>query len=182
MHKLYFGNELYHHGVKGQKWGVRRYQNTDGSYKANAEGRYDPDSQNTIKKNSKFKQFKNRWTNRRQYLKDTNKLQLKLSNYKYNEDEAKRYSKLAANEKKNPTPKGMVKDSWKGINAVKHYTQASTISLNANKDAVNYYKQYMNKYGKAPLGALSQGYGTNSASLTRYGHKKVKAQIKAEKH
>lgn len=24
-------NELYHHGVKGQKWGVRRYKNKDGS-------------------------------------------------------------------------------------------------------------------------------------------------------
>ena len=25
-------NELYHHGIKGQKWGVRRYQRFDGSY------------------------------------------------------------------------------------------------------------------------------------------------------
>lgn len=24
--------ELYHHGIKGQKWGVRRYQNADGTY------------------------------------------------------------------------------------------------------------------------------------------------------
>ena len=24
-------NELYHHGIKGQKWGVRRFQNEDGS-------------------------------------------------------------------------------------------------------------------------------------------------------
>lgn len=25
-------NELYHHGIKGQRWGVRRYQNEDGTY------------------------------------------------------------------------------------------------------------------------------------------------------
>ena len=33
--------ELYHHGVKGQKWGVRHFQSKDGSYKLGAEGRYD---------------------------------------------------------------------------------------------------------------------------------------------
>lgn len=35
--------ELYHHGIKGQKWGIRRFQNKDGSYKSGAEGRYDGD-------------------------------------------------------------------------------------------------------------------------------------------
>ena len=27
-----YSNELYHHGIKGQQWGVRRYQNEDGTY------------------------------------------------------------------------------------------------------------------------------------------------------
>lgn len=33
-------NELYHYGVKGMKWGVRRYQNYDGSYTQKGLKRY----------------------------------------------------------------------------------------------------------------------------------------------
>lgn len=37
---IYYNNVLEHHGIKGQHWGERRYQNADGSYKPGAEGRY----------------------------------------------------------------------------------------------------------------------------------------------
>lgn len=34
-------NIIAHHGIKGQKWGVRRFQNTDGSLTADGKKRYD---------------------------------------------------------------------------------------------------------------------------------------------
>lgn len=35
-----YPNELYHHGIKGQKWGVRRFQNPDGSLTPEGKKRY----------------------------------------------------------------------------------------------------------------------------------------------
>ena len=36
----YGSNELYHFGIKGQKWGIRRYQNEDGTLTAAGRERY----------------------------------------------------------------------------------------------------------------------------------------------
>lgn len=46
--ELYRADELQHHGIKGQKWGVRRYQNSDGSLTAKG------------KKHAQFTREKNR--------------------------------------------------------------------------------------------------------------------------
>ena len=35
-----YPNELYHSGIKGQRWGVRRYQNPDGSLTPEGRKRY----------------------------------------------------------------------------------------------------------------------------------------------
>lgn len=52
-YNIIFTDELYHHGVKGQKWGIRRYQNLDGSYKSGAQGRYNDDGSPGVNKNRK---------------------------------------------------------------------------------------------------------------------------------
>lgn len=41
---IYYGNELYHHGILGQKWGIRRFQNRDGSYTEEGKKRRRSDS------------------------------------------------------------------------------------------------------------------------------------------
>ena len=40
MEYLIANGELYHHGIKGQKWGVRRFQNANGSLTTRGKSRY----------------------------------------------------------------------------------------------------------------------------------------------
>ena len=45
-------NELYHHGIKGMKWGVRRFQNEDGSLTTAGKKRYGDEPTGSDKKTS----------------------------------------------------------------------------------------------------------------------------------
>lgn len=49
-----YTTELYHHGIKGQKWGVRRFQYRNGSLKPEGKKRYSDDNDSS-KKSSKPK-------------------------------------------------------------------------------------------------------------------------------
>ena len=55
--KIYYGGELYHHGIKGQKWGVRRFQNEDGTLTEKGKERY-----STYDAYEEMKRFYNRTT------------------------------------------------------------------------------------------------------------------------
>lgn len=46
---IYHNGELYHHGIKGQKWGVRRFQQEDGTLTNAGKKRYADDNKNTKK-------------------------------------------------------------------------------------------------------------------------------------
>lgn len=46
---------LSHHGILGQKWGVRRYQNKDGTWTSDGKKRYGDDVQETLKTQSNTK-------------------------------------------------------------------------------------------------------------------------------
>ena len=54
-----YRNYLMHHGILGQKWGVRRYQNADGSLTAKGQKRYSKEQRKEIK-NKRRAEAKNR--------------------------------------------------------------------------------------------------------------------------
>lgn len=76
-----YKNELYHHGIKGQRWGVRRYQNVDGTLTPEGRMRYGYfDSKRArIKKDNWYgmsdEDFKKRYGQSRKkfYLQEANK-------------------------------------------------------------------------------------------------------------
>ena len=120
-------NHLYlvHHGIKGQKWGVRRFQNADGSLTAAGVKRYGI-VQEAAKKASKFSKYAEQNTkryakNKGDWVKDDG-IDYKKESIRISERQAKWYKTLA--EKYN----NMTKD-------------VSTISKADLKEA----KQFVNK-------------------------------------
>ena len=51
-------DEILHSGIKGMKWGVRRFQNEDGSLTAAGKERYNPGSDSKDKKAKRLSMFK----------------------------------------------------------------------------------------------------------------------------
>ena len=61
---VFLGDSISHHGIRGQKWGVRRFQNEDGSYTAAGKRRRGIGSDKRAKLNDKYSRLWNDYINR----------------------------------------------------------------------------------------------------------------------
>lgn len=164
--------ELYHHGIKGQRWGVRRYQNPDGSY--TGEGR-------------------------RRYQKTLNDLEKKRGQLKYEITKATRRSNLARygrgktdidiefggekSAKKWDTKKKLAEQQLKEVNAATKKTVDAAVKNNYKIDIAvaakgkNYAngKKYLGIYmlGGIVPGALYAAKETANGSVQRLDKYKV---------
>lgn len=67
-------DELYHHGIKGQKWGIRRFQNKDGSLTAAGKKRYDVENGSSTETDEERKRRIIKSGNQKEVLKAANEM------------------------------------------------------------------------------------------------------------
>ena len=129
-------SELRHHGIKGQKWGVRRFQNKDGSLTLAGAKRYSADD---------YKSALDKVNKADKTLKDVKKMR--------NEAEAKTYEKKIKYDLSKMSDKDL-QQAVNRLNMEERYTQvmAQRHRLEQGEDKVN---KILNVAGSALTGAAT---------------------------
>lgn len=87
----YIPNEIQHHGIRGQKWGVRRFQNADGTLTEVGKKRLARQDDRWVKRNATKVHDKAFKQSQREMRKETKKLDRKYSIRSDNERNGRRY-------------------------------------------------------------------------------------------
>ena len=129
-------SDLRHHGIKGQKWGVRRFQNKDGSLTPAGAKRYSADD---------YKSALDKVNKADKTLKDVKKMR--------NETEAKTYEKKIKYDLSKMSDKDL-QQAVNRLNMEERYTQVMTQRhrLEQGEDKVN---KILNAAGSALTGAAT---------------------------
>ena len=156
-------NEMYHHGVKGMRWGVRRYQNKDGTMTAYGKKRY---AREMAKLDAEEKALKNR--------KKTAAQMAKLDKKKQTVEELKKKvdSDKEQNAKKSTAPTKPTEKS------VKDMTDAE---LSAKIERLKLEQKY-EELLRGSVNNTSNNSSNNSAKGSSNSDKKEKGKAFAKKY
>lgn len=162
--EIYYSDELQHWGVKGMRWGVRRYQNRDGTLTEAGKKRY-------AKEMEKLKAEEKMLKNKERTKAKLDKLdELRKSNEErkknLGEDDAKKSKKT---EEKKPEPPKMEKKS------VKDMTDAELLERKARLQLEKDYKDLLKQTRGEPA---SKGKNFVENVLTRSGEAMTEQVIK----
>lgn len=168
---------LIHHGIKGQKWGVRRYRNSDGSYTKAGRKRYGLDLDLTDKSRKNVAKIRTGEAKRRldtaKANNDTNKtriadLQARVRSAKKNERMMGVVDKGAKLASKGETILGNKRKMYYANAAAYVGSKALTGFLNSRMSTLSsqgrwtaghrYVAEKINKYGGYSMQALAMGY------------------------
>ena len=153
--------ELYHHGTKGMKWGVRRYQNKDGSLTPAGIKRYNrevqklKDREASIKAKEKAKKYQDKLDKKKSEL-DEREAALK------GKSASKSTSKPTATNKQSPTKS--IKDmSDAELRAVVNRLQLEQQYRNLNPQQVSKGKKFVDSVVGKVLAPAAQEVGKEVA-------------------
>ena len=183
-----YSNELAHHGIKGMKWGIRRYQYEDGSLTPAGRKRYADDKLVTGRQAQK-----NANAARKTAIKKLNDSPDKHTLYQYNKTARKaakesiandkEYNrklraerKAAAKEKYDDATKAVTNVNRTVVNNIKDTNRSkgervanAAIAVIGTKAAYNIAGSAVAKLGHPFVGSIIQTYGTGKAVVTAYG-------------
>ncbi len=184
---------LYHYGVKGQKWGVRRYQNKDGSLTPSGKKRYDSMSDDKLQK-TLYRQVKkarkeqygsgNQWNVSRTIGKNSKAVEDKYSKdrsaWQNSESTKQAYNKMKKLDKRAEEGKIDLDEYDRQYESIQKsiYRPDLDRSVIFGKNGREYSKEYLNKYGKDLNLAYLKDLGYDEQTSKEFADRILKANKK----
>lgn len=164
---VYSSGELYHFGIKGMKWGVRRYQNKDGSLTPAGKKRYSKEYEKLVKEGDSRLKSQHDRIYVDSYNKAVNEINSKGTFKRFETQQRKKYGENFADRE------GYLEDFNKSFSKVfdKHYNKA-LLDFYDNDESYQKAQALVDKYGMTKWDDLAKSNAEGIAHVRSLVEKK----------